>query len=60
MHHHVVPVKERLLVLPSILTLRLNCVVVHIVILEVGLGEGRVLLAGSHCLLRGLDGSHVA
>ena len=58
MHHHVVPVKERLLLLP-VLALRLDRVL-DIVILEVGLGEGRVLLARSHWLLRGLDSPQVA
>jgi hypothetical protein len=71
MHQHVVPVKERMLliILPSILSLRLNKMLrnrvvastVDIVILKVGFCEGvLVVVARSQGLVGGLDGTHVA
>jgi len=58
-HHHVVPVKERLIILAlRLYHMLLLLVDVLIVILKVGLCEG-VLVAGSKGLVGRLDGPHV-
>jgi hypothetical protein len=57
-HHHVVPVKERLIILALRLYHMLLLVDVLIVILKIGLGEG-VLVARSKGLVGRLDGPHV-